>query len=172
MAYEFYVTIEGSKSGIIKGDVVRRGHEGKIAALAFDYEVMLEQSRRGSGQAAGKRQHSPVTITKRWDVATPRLFQVLVTGEALKSVLIEFEGTDRKTGKKLNLSHRQIDQRLHYGHFPVCGCGHRRIGRCVVCLSEDRNREQNRQDRSGGRCDEVTLLTRAARLKPNTRCTS
>jgi type VI secretion system secreted protein Hcp len=101
MAYEFYVTIEGSKSGIIKGDVVRRGHEGKIAGLAFDYEVMMEQSRRGSGQAAGKRQHSPVTITKRWDVATPRLFQVLVTGETLKSVLIEFEGTDRKTGKKV-----------------------------------------------------------------------
>lgn len=101
MAYEFYVTIESSKSGIIKGDVARRGHEGKIAGLAFDYEVMMEQSRRGSGQAVGKRQHSPVTITKRWDVATPRLFQALVTGETLKSVLIEFEVTDRKTGRKL-----------------------------------------------------------------------
>lgn len=102
MAYEFYVTIEGSKSGVIKGDVVKRGHEGKIAGLAFDYEVMVEQTaRRGSGQAAGKRQHSPITITKRWDVTTPRLFQALVTGETLKSVLIEFEGTDRKTGKKV-----------------------------------------------------------------------
>ena len=101
MAYEFYVTIEGSKSGIIKGDAVRRGHEGKIAGLAFDYEVIVEQSRSGAGQAAGKRQHSPITITKRWDVATPRLFQALVTGETLKSVLIEFEGADRKSGKKL-----------------------------------------------------------------------
>jgi type VI secretion system secreted protein Hcp len=102
MAYEFYVTIEGSKSGIIKGDVVKRGHEGKIAGLAFDYEVLVEQvARRGSGQAAGKRQHSPITITKRWDVATPRLFQALVTGEILKSVLVEFEGTDRKTGRKV-----------------------------------------------------------------------
>ena len=101
MAYEFHVTIEGSKSGLIKGDVVKRGHEGKIAGLAFDYEVIVAQSVRGSGQAAGKRQHSPITITKRWDVATPRLFQVLVTGETLKSVLIEFEGTDRKTGRKV-----------------------------------------------------------------------
>jgi type VI secretion system secreted protein Hcp len=101
MAYEFYVTIEGSKSGIIKGDVIKRGHEGKIAGLAFDYEALLEQARRGSGQAAGKRQHSPITITKRWDVATPRLFQALVTGEILKSVLIEFEGTDRKTSTKV-----------------------------------------------------------------------
>jgi type VI secretion system secreted protein Hcp len=101
MAYEFYVTIEGSKSGVIKGDVVKRGHEGKIAGLAFDYEAMIAQSRSGSGQATGKRQHSPITITKRWDVATPRLCQALVTGERLKSVLIEFEGTDRKTGKKL-----------------------------------------------------------------------
>ena len=95
------MTIEGSKSGIIKGDVVKRGHEGKIAGLAFDYEVMIAQSRSGSGQATGKRQHSPITITKRWDVATPRLFQASVTGERLKSVLIEFEGADRKTGKKL-----------------------------------------------------------------------
>jgi type VI secretion system secreted protein Hcp len=101
MAYEFYVTIEGGKSGIIKGEVVKRGHVGKIAGLAFDYEVMLEQSGRGSGQAAGKRQHKPITITKHWDAATPRLFQALVTGEILKSVLIEFEGVDRKTGKKL-----------------------------------------------------------------------
>ncbi len=101
MAYEFYVTIEGSKSGVIKGDVVKRGHEGQIAGLAFDYEVMIEQSRSGSGQATGKRQHSPITITKHWDVATPRLFQVLVSGERLKSVLLEFEGTDRKTGKKV-----------------------------------------------------------------------
>jgi type VI secretion system secreted protein Hcp len=99
LAYEFYVTIEGSKSGIIKGDVVRRGHEDKIAGLSFDYEVLVEQSSSGSGQAAGKRRHMPITISKRWDVATPRLLQALVTGEALKSVLIEFEGTDRKTGK-------------------------------------------------------------------------
>lgn len=101
MAYEFYVTIEGSKSGLIKGDVVKRGHEGKIAGLAFDYEVMRGQTRSGSGQATGKRQHSPITVTKRWDIATPRLFQALVTGEVFKSVLIEFEATDRKTGKRV-----------------------------------------------------------------------
>lgn len=101
MTYEFYVTVEGSRSGVIKGDVVKRGHAGQIAGLAFDYEVVVEQTRRGSGQAVGKRQHSPITITKRWDVATPRLFQALVTGEILKSVLIEFEGVDRKTGKKV-----------------------------------------------------------------------
>jgi type VI secretion system secreted protein Hcp len=101
MAYEFYVTIEGGKSGPIKGDVVKRGHEGKIAGLAFDYEVVVEQARRGSGRATGKRQHAPIIITKRWDVATPRLFQALVTGETLKSVLIEFEDADRKTGTKV-----------------------------------------------------------------------
>ncbi len=99
MAYEFYVTIEGSKSGFIRGDVAKRGYEGRIAGLALDYEVMSGQSHNASDPATGKHQHSPITITKRWDTATPQLFQALVTEEVLKSVVIEFEQVTPQVGK-------------------------------------------------------------------------
>ena len=92
MAYEFYVTIEGTKQGKFKGDSQSKGHEEQIAGLAFDYEVTSPRD-PASGQATGKRQHRPVTITKHWDAATPQLFQALVTNEVLKSVLIEFVKT-------------------------------------------------------------------------------
>ena len=89
MAYEFYVTIEGTKQGKFKGDVQRKGRKEQIAGLAFDYEVTSPRD-ASTGQATGKRQHKPVTITKHWGAATPQLFQALVTNEVLKSVLIEF----------------------------------------------------------------------------------
>jgi type VI secretion system secreted protein Hcp len=92
MAYEFYVTIEGSQQGKLKGDSKRKAHKGAITGLAFEYAVTSPRD-AGSGQATGRRQHSPITITKRWGAATPQLFQALVTNELLKSVLIEFVKT-------------------------------------------------------------------------------
>lgn len=92
MAYEFYVTIEGTKQGKFKGDSKRRAHKDQIVGLAFDYEVGSLRD-AASGQATGKRQHKPVTITKRWGAATPQLYQALITNEILKSVLIEFMKT-------------------------------------------------------------------------------
>ena len=74
MAYEFYVTIEGSKQGKFKGDSKRRAHKDQIVGLAFDYEVSAPYD-PASGLATGKRQHQPVTITKRWGAATSQLFQ-------------------------------------------------------------------------------------------------
>ncbi len=92
MAYEFYVTIEGSQQGKLKGDSKRKAHKDAITGLAFEYAVTSPRA-AGSGQATGRRQHSPITITKRWGAATPQLFQALVTNELLKSVLIEFVKT-------------------------------------------------------------------------------
>ena len=92
MAYEFYVTIEGSQQGKLKGDSKRKTHKDAIMGLAFEYAVTSPRD-AGSGQATGRRQHSPITITKRWGASTPQLFQALVTNELLKSVLIEFVKT-------------------------------------------------------------------------------
>lgn len=89
MAYEFYVTIEGTKQGKLKGDSKKKAHKDAIVGLAFEYAVTSPRD-AGSGQATGKRQHSPIVITKRWGAATPQLYQALITNEVLKSVLIEF----------------------------------------------------------------------------------
>jgi len=92
MAYEFYVTIEGTKQGKLKGDSKKKAHKDAIVGLAFEYAVTSPRD-AGSGQATGKRQHSPIVITKRWGAATPQLYQALITNEVLKSVLIEFVKT-------------------------------------------------------------------------------
>ena len=93
MAYEFYVTIEGTKQGRLAGESTREVHKGKLAGIAFSYEVT---SARGaaSGRASRKREHGPVTFTKEWGAASPQLFQALVTGEVLKSALFEFVRTN------------------------------------------------------------------------------
>jgi type VI secretion system secreted protein Hcp len=97
MAYEFYVTIEGTKQGKFKsagGDgESRRGTQSKIPCIRFCSETTSPRD-AATGQASGKRQHHPITITKEWDASSPQIFQALVTNEILKGVLFEFMKTD------------------------------------------------------------------------------
>ncbi len=89
MAYEFYVSIEGTKQGKLKGESLRDAHKNKITGLSYSHEI---QSPRdvATGLASGKRQHGPIAFTKEWGPASPQLFQALVSNEILKSVKFEF----------------------------------------------------------------------------------
>jgi type VI secretion system secreted protein Hcp len=93
VASTFYVTIEGTKQGVFKGESNRENAKEKIPALAFSYEVTSPRD-VATGQASGKRQHAPVTFVKEWGAASPQLFQAAVTNEVLKSVLFEFLRTN------------------------------------------------------------------------------
>jgi type VI secretion system secreted protein Hcp len=94
-AYEFYMSIEGTKQGKFKGESTRKGSffENKVPGLRFQYEVTSPRV-AATGQASGKRQHGAIVITKEWGAATPQIFQALVTNEVIKSVVIEFYHTD------------------------------------------------------------------------------
>lgn len=92
-AYEFYVTIEGTKQGKFKGESARKEIANKIAGISFQHEVKSPRD-VASGQASVKRQHGPVIITKEWGASSPQLFQALVTNEQLKTVLFEFVRTN------------------------------------------------------------------------------
>jgi type VI secretion system secreted protein Hcp len=89
MAYEFYVSIEGTQQGKFKGESTQKTHKGKLVGLRFNYEVTSPRD-AATGLATGRRQHKPITITKEWGAATPQLFQALVSNEVLKTVEIEF----------------------------------------------------------------------------------
>lgn len=99
MAYEFYVTVVGSKQGSLKGESTSEEHSDAIEGLAFEYSVVAPRDGT-TGQASGKRQHRPVTFTKAWGAASPQLFQALCTNETLKSVLFEFVQTS-KSGEEV-----------------------------------------------------------------------
>ena len=53
-----------------------------------------------SGGASGKRQHSPITIVKEVDSASPLLLQALVTNEALKTVGLTFTRPLRRARRR------------------------------------------------------------------------
>lgn len=98
MAYEFYVSIEGTKQGKFKGESVRDAHKAKLAGLSYAHEITSPRD-VATGQASGKRQHGPITFTKEWGAASPQLFNALTKNEVLKSVVFEFfqttpEGTE------------------------------------------------------------------------------
>lgn len=96
-AYEFYVTIEGTKQGKFKGESPRAASvpsfRDKIPGVRFQYSVLSARA-AATGQASGKRQHLPVVITKPWGISSPQIFQACVTNELLKSVVIEFVRTN------------------------------------------------------------------------------
>lgn len=93
MAFEYYMQVVGTKQGAMKGESPRKEHTKKVPCIDFNYQVDSPKD-IATGQASGKRQHKPVTITKEWGPSTPQLFQALCTNEVLKSVLFEFYKTD------------------------------------------------------------------------------
>jgi type VI secretion system secreted protein Hcp len=99
MAYEFYVTIEGTKQGAFKGESPREAHKEKIPGLAYRHEIKSPRD-VATGQASGKRQHGPITISKEWGAASPQIMQALVTNEVMKSVLFEFIKTNPESTKE------------------------------------------------------------------------
>ena len=101
MAYQIYVTIEGMKQGIFKGDGGPAG-PARVTGLAFNYGVTSPRD-AATGQASGKRQHSQVAFVKAWSAASPQVFEACCTNEMLKSVLFEFVEAD--AGGKEQVSH-------------------------------------------------------------------
>jgi type VI secretion system secreted protein Hcp len=93
MAFQAHISIKGKKQGQFKGEGIQDRRKDKwIPVLAIKMGV---QSPRdvATGQASGKRQHQPVTITKEWGAASPQLWQALTSNEPLHSVEIQFTRT-------------------------------------------------------------------------------
>jgi type VI secretion system secreted protein Hcp len=89
MANEFYVTIQGVKSGRFHGESTKTFHKDKITGLEFFYEVAVPRDAT-TGLPTGRRQHLPIRFIKEWGAASPQIFQALVNNETLTSVLFEF----------------------------------------------------------------------------------
>lgn len=93
-----FVTIDGTKQGRFKAEGGPQFGD-RIPILRFSYEVDSPRD-VATGQASGKRQHKPVSITKDWSAASPQMYQAVTTNELLKSVLIEFFRTNQTTGQE------------------------------------------------------------------------
>lgn len=86
MARMAYLRLKGQKQGEIRGSVVQKGREGRIAVIESNHELSVPLD-LASGQSSGHLQHRPFIVVKEIDQATPRLYQALIDGE----VFTEFE---------------------------------------------------------------------------------
>ena len=92
-----YMSVKGQKQGDIKGGLTQKGLENFIDVDAWSHEIVSPRD-AASGLPTGKRQHKPITITKRIDKATPKLYSALTQNENLVSVELRFYRTSAKTG--------------------------------------------------------------------------
>ena len=69
MAHAFRVTLKGRKQGTLKGDDPR--HPDQIVGLNFVNHVLSPRD-PATGQASGRRVHSPIVFTKEWGPPRPR----------------------------------------------------------------------------------------------------
>ena len=85
---KIYMTIQGHL-GNIEGSSTDSGHEGEIEVDSYSHDIVSPRD-SATGQATGKRQHSPVVITKDIDKSTPLLFRAITTNENLSDVTLNF----------------------------------------------------------------------------------
>lgn len=100
----FSLTIEGTRQGVFPG--------GGIAGLKFSYEIKSSRD-AASGQASGRRQHSPVVVTKAVGTASPQIFQAATTNETLKSVVVNLPGGE-EGGYTIKLTNATVSDIKQY----------------------------------------------------------
>lgn len=86
-----YMTIEGTRPGDFKGDIISKTRPNAIRCTYYSYaaNVELHTSGSGGGASVGKAHRGPVIVHKAINHASPRLMQALIQGEHLKSVSLE-----------------------------------------------------------------------------------
>ena len=70
----FALTITGQRQGSFAGD----GSVRDIRGLSYELEVIAPTD-PASGQATGRRQYKPLTITKEWGASSPQILTALAT---------------------------------------------------------------------------------------------
>ena len=95
MANPIYIWFKGVTQGPIEGfgswagEDDQTGREGSSLVQAFSHEVTIPRDPQ-SGMASGRRVHHPLTITKRLDKASPKLFKALTQGEHFSEVTVKW----------------------------------------------------------------------------------
>ncbi|WP_299009863.1 type VI secretion system tube protein TssD [uncultured Shewanella sp.] len=83
MALTSYVKVTGATQGEIKGGSTQSGDKAD-AILCYAYEHNIEIPKdTHTGLPTGQRIHHPYTIEKAIDVASPKLFKAVCSGEQL-----------------------------------------------------------------------------------------
>src|ERR1039458_6407445 len=80
-AVNAYMTIEGTAQGAITGNSSRTAAPAGAIELTSVVQESTAPRDAATGAASGKRQHSAIIITKKIDMASPKLARAMSTGE-------------------------------------------------------------------------------------------
>jgi type VI secretion system secreted protein Hcp len=97
MALNAYLKLKGQKSGDIKGDVTRKGQEGKIQVFSWRWDVQSPRD-PASGLPTGKTQAGEFFVTKERDKSSPLLFNALATNENITEFELGLYELNQATG--------------------------------------------------------------------------
>lgn len=91
---DMFIKFKASKQGVVTGGVAEKGKESTIKIISFQNENLSPRD-AASGQATGKRQHKPITITKQYDKSSPQLLTAFNTQENLPEVSLRVFGSGK-----------------------------------------------------------------------------
>lgn len=117
MPINAYMSVEGAKQGNISGGAntsdsmgnkYQSDHSDEVTVIAFDHHLFIPRDPQ-SGQPVGRRVHGPLVIRKRFDKASPMLYQALCTGERLTTVEIKWYRTTMEGTQEHYFTHKLED---------------------------------------------------------------
>jgi type VI secretion system secreted protein Hcp len=115
-----YITITGSKQGLITagcntpesvGNKYQQDHTDESTVIQFNHELMIPRDPQ-TGQPTGQRVHKPLCFKKRYDKASPLLFQALCSGERLTEVEVKWYRTTMDGTQEHYFTHTLTDALL------------------------------------------------------------
>jgi len=98
MSFEGYVSIKGSKQGVIKGGSTKKGEGDTSRFPILDVELGLGGSYAvGLGKRSGKHHHNPIKTVREIDSASHQISRAGASHEILENVTIQFRRGDKLT---------------------------------------------------------------------------
>lgn len=91
MAFQSYAAFKGSKQGQIRGGGCKdpKRDDKWVELAAFNMNSTIPVDPTGGAIPAGRRRHSPITITKEFGAASPQLLDAHWAAEVFSEVVIE-----------------------------------------------------------------------------------
>jgi len=84
-----YMWLKDDGGSDIKGSVTVQGREGSIEVVGFSHGINLPVD-SNTGEITGARSHSPMSIEKEFDAASPYLYKAVAKGQTLKSAELKW----------------------------------------------------------------------------------
>ncbi|WP_039849948.1 MULTISPECIES: type VI secretion system tube protein TssD [Grimontia] len=91
MALTMYMSLTGKTQGDIKGGCIQShdSKKDKILVYQCEQETTIPKNPH-DGLPTGQRIHNPLTVVKGLDVASPKIFQAVCSGERFSNVTLDF----------------------------------------------------------------------------------